>query len=144
LLVLAALAPAGCRWRQNQHSDAQDLAPDPPSQAQLNGRIADLERENQILRDTNRTLSDRVEELKRREGHLAERVRKLRFANDQQKQQIDVLALAPLERDRYKAQAEVLAAKVGSLEKELAALKVRLNQLATMSALPTTRPAVGE
>jgi len=120
------------------------LAPDPLSQAQLNGRIADLERENQILRDTNRTLCDRVEELKRREEHLAERVRKLRFANDQQKRQIDVLALAPLERDRYKAQAEVLAAKVSSLEKELTALKVRLNQLATMSALPTTHPAVGE
>jgi len=144
LLVLAAISATGCRWRQNSQPDTQDLEPQQPSQAQLAGRAADLESENRTLRDTNRTLSERIEELKRRERNLADRVLKLRFTNDQLQRQIDVLATAPLERDRYKAQAEVLAARVNSLEKELAALKARVNQLATMSTLPTTLPAANE
>jgi FtsZ-binding cell division protein ZapB len=118
-------------------SPAEQAAPEDPHQK----RIRKLQLEIDTLKADKATLEAKVQHLQRREEDLAERTRKLQFANERLSEQIKGLALAPVDRDRYKALAEGLAIDVHRLRKENAALKRQLAQLTGPATRPATRPA---
>ena len=86
---------------------------------ELKARIATMEGENAMLQS-------RITELRLREGSLAERINNLKFLVEQQDKQIGVLADAPKQRDRYKAEVEEFKRVVNELRKTISELKQRL------------------
>ena len=165
LCFLAACLP-GCAdikvgdisWPWSKQPPAKDPPPDPPQPEQEDPRereIRKLRLEVQALQADKATLEAKIQHLERRELDLAERARKLKFANDLLSEQVKGLAPAPLERDQYKAMAQGLSIDVHRLRKENADLKRRVAKLmgadlgpptrpAKPTTRPTTRPAAGD
>lgn len=131
--VLTWVLVGGCRMGQRQASPTTQGA-----DSAVLRQVKDLEEDVAALKNENAMLSLQVQELNAREKGLSKALSDLQFANTQQTRQIEVLAAAPAERDRYKTLAEQLAIEVRRLERELEWLRGVTRTSATM---PSTAPA---
>jgi len=140
LCLSASAALAGCGkmdwWKKSDSADRPSPSADP--------NLAVSPQEADSLRSEIAALRSQVEELKVRDRQLTDRLKELRDLTDGYENQIKYLADLPAERDRYKAQAELLKVLVERLQEEIRALKGGGPAPATTPAVtPAGRPATG-
>jgi predicted RNase H-like nuclease (RuvC/YqgF family) len=134
---LIAAAAAGCLPSSETTSD--DGTGDVTD---LRKRLRELEAQVAALEGEKLVLSGRVREMSAREEALIRRQKRLELMNAEQAKQIEVLKLAPAERDEYRRQVEVLTVEVNRLAKKVVALKRYLRESGLPEEPPaTTRPA---
>lgn len=143
---LAALAAmAGCDMSKMQSFKWGRQAETQPAPTQK--QVDDLKAEIGTLKTENAALKAQLQELQQREKALSAKAEKAEFIQQQQAEQIKVLAGAPVERDKavqekdaLSRQAEILKARNADLERTIHAL-IAANQAVTAAQRPATTSA---
>jgi len=99
--------------------------------------IRELKRSVQLLQAENAALTGQAQEVRAREDQLVTTIRQLQAENRQLLEQVRALAVAPADRDRYKARVEALSMYVLRLEREVERLGGKLPLPASRSPTAT-------
>lgn len=111
-VLVAMLFAPGCVPPTTQPVE-DEAPPSDPVRAKLRAEIEELNAQNKLL-------NTRLDEMNARERQLSEELNRLRELSKQLENQVRSLAVAPLERDAYKARCERLGEQVAELERRLA------------------------
>lgn len=156
-VVLAALAAGGCEntnfswptWGSpSAATPATAPATAPATPTPQSKKVRDLEADLASARSDNAIFKNRIDALTVRESQLADSLREQQFLVEQEEKQIQVLARAPGERDKYKAHCQDLEAQALRLETDYTQLLHAANAAGAkippraVAPPPTSRPAV--
>ena len=125
-------------WKQpssrNEAKPADEAQQDQPTTSPAD-ELAAVKADNEILHS-------QINELRVRERRLSDQLRELKFINAQQTKQIEALADAPEQRDKYKRKAEQLEEEAKRLRDQLSLLKyVRVFSSPSSQPATSTAPA---
>ena len=107
-------------WAGSCAQPAQMPQPTPEgevSPAALKQQIQDLKNQLEDLKKESTALAAQAQELRLRELRLSNELWDIQFTNARLKEQVEVLARAPVERDKYKAKLDALTEEIEWLKK---------------------------